>query len=179
MNRRSFIQSLAAVFSLPANPLMSLRPVAAAIPATADVPVRVKSWAVYMSNLHGDCTPLTLHRLLHIPEADAEKYVSRLIADGLLKPNPLLQQSLRKLAKPDEGNLLDKVEKPLEIDVHAQSTETDTLPGDPPRRCLDNGGNMPEMPDEADGASATNSQPADSPDEPEPPQYPSSSPSMT
>ena len=115
MNRRSFIQSLAAAFSLPANPLLLLRPATAAIPAVVEVPVRVKSWAVYMSNLHGDCTPLTLHRLLHIPEADATRYVNRLIADGVLKPNGLVQESLRNLVKSREGRLMDELESQLEM----------------------------------------------------------------
>jgi hypothetical protein len=166
MNRRSFIQSLAAVFALPAMPLTSLRPVAAGIPAAADVPARVKSWAVYMSDLHGECTPLTLQRLLHIPEADAKSYVGRLIADGVLRPNPLLQQSLRKLASPDEGNLPDTVVERLEVNPERPSTEVDAA--DQPQAALD-----------ADRDSAPTGQSIDDPEQPATPQYPSSSPLIT
>ena len=123
MNRRSFIQSLTAALSLPANPLLSLRPAAVAMPAAVEVPVRVKSWAVYMSNLHGECTPLTLQRLLHIPEADAKTFVSRLIADGVLRPNPVMQEAARKLLKPREDHLLDEVESCPEPTTEAEPSE--------------------------------------------------------
>jgi hypothetical protein len=33
-----------------------------------------------------------LQSLLNIPEVDARRYVSHLIADGVLKPNPILQK---------------------------------------------------------------------------------------
>ncbi|MEP4334790.1 MAG: hypothetical protein ABJ360_00090, partial [Roseobacter sp.] len=49
MNRRSFTQSLVAVFSLPANPALSLQSVTTALPAAAAVPAHARSWAVYMS----------------------------------------------------------------------------------------------------------------------------------
>jgi hypothetical protein len=179
MNRRSFIQSLAAVFSLPAMPLTSLRPVAAGIPAAADVPARVKSWAVYMSNLHGDCTPLTLHRLLHIPEADATHYVRRLIADGVLKPNPLLQQSLRKLATPEEGNLPDAAGERLEFIEEAPSCEVEAHEEEATGDAPGDAATLPDGDDDADQAMSGAHEPADQADETVPPQYPSSSPLIT
>lgn len=179
MNRRSFIQSLAAVFSLPAMPLTSLRPVAAGIPAAVDVPARVKSWAVYMSNLHGDCTPLTLHRLLHIPEADAETYVGRLIADGVLKPNPLLQRSLRKFADTEQGDPLHAGEERLEITEEVPSIDVHASQDEAPDRGQGGVANPPEEDDQADQELPEASGSTGNPDEVVLPQYPSSSPLIT
>ena len=86
MDRRTFIQSLAALLSLPANPVASLRSATAALPAATVVPTKARSWAAYISALHGECTPQTLQNLLHIPEVDAKKYVSQLIVEGIIKP---------------------------------------------------------------------------------------------
>jgi hypothetical protein len=66
MNRRSFIQSVAALVSLPANPLLSLQPAGAAVCAAASVPAEARSWAIYMHNLHGECPPRALKSLLNI-----------------------------------------------------------------------------------------------------------------
>jgi hypothetical protein len=60
MNRRSFIQSVAALVSLPANPLLSLQPAGAAVCAAAVVPAEARSWAIYMHNLHGECPPMRI-----------------------------------------------------------------------------------------------------------------------
>ncbi len=176
MNRRSFIQSLAAVFSLPALPLTSLRPVAAGIPAAADVPARVKSWAVYMSNLHGDCTPLTLHRLLHIPEADAAQYVSRLVADGVLKSKPVLQEAARNLARPSEGHLPDER---LEMAAQAEPEDVEAPDDSNAPEGPDADANPTGEPAEPDDASLITGQPEASLQELASPQYPSSSPLMT
>lgn len=176
MNRRSFIQSLAAVFSLPALPLTSLRPVAAGIPAAADVPARVKSWAVYMANLHGDCTPLTLHRLLHIPETDAAQYVSRLVADGVLKSNPVMHEAARNLARPLEDNLPDeRLEMTAQAEPEGAETSQNNLAPEGP----DVEANPTGEPAEPDDASLITGQPEASLQELASPQYPSSSPLMT
>lgn len=176
MNRRSFIQSLAAVFSLPALPLTSLRPVAAGIPAAADVPARVKSWAVYMANLHGDCTPLTLHRLLHIPETDAAQYVSRLVADGVLKSNPAMHEAARNLARPLEDNLLDER---LEMTAQAEPEGAETSQNSRAPEGPDVEANPTGEPAEPDDASLITGQPEASLQELASPQYPSSSPLIT
>jgi hypothetical protein len=133
MNRRSFIQSLAALVSLPANPLLSLQPAGAAVSAAATVPAEARSWAIYMHNLHGECTPMALKSLLNISEVDARRYVSHLIADGVLKPNPILQKSMRRLLNTAEDNLRDEVEQHLDMEAREtaesgqarQLTETD------------------------------------------------------
>jgi hypothetical protein len=117
MNRRSFIQSLAALVSLPANPLLSLQPAGAAVSAAAAVPAEARSWAIYMHNLHGECTPMALKSLLNISEVDARRYVSHLIADGVLKPNPILQKSVRRLLNTGEDSLRDEVEQRLDLEA--------------------------------------------------------------
>lgn len=117
MNRRNFIQSLAALVSLPANPLLSLQPAGAAVSAAAAVPAEARSWAIYMHNLHGECPPMALKSLLNISEVDARRYVSHLIADGVLKPNPMLQKSVRNLLKTGEDSLRDRVEQRLDMET--------------------------------------------------------------
>ncbi|MGI9351528.1 MAG: hypothetical protein ACR2O3_08190 [Rhizobiaceae bacterium] len=120
MNRRTFIQSLVAVFFLPANPIASLRSATATFPAASVVPAKARSWAVYISALHGECTPQTLQNLLHIPEVDAKKYISQLIVDGIIKPNTFLQSSISNLVKTKDDNLLDKVKYRLEMKTQAE-----------------------------------------------------------
>ena len=115
MNRRRFLQSLAAVISLPAGAGLSLKPATAALPTAAAVPAKARFWAIYMSGLHGECTPQTLQNLLHIPEVDAKKYISHLIADGVIKPNPLLQKSVSKVLQSTEDGPFDKVKRPVWI----------------------------------------------------------------
>lgn len=129
MNRRSFIQSLAALVSLPANPLLSLKPAGAAVSAAAAVPAEARSWAIYMHNLHGECPPMALKSLLNISEVDARRYVSHLIADGVLKPNPMLQKSVRRLLNTGEDSLRDRVEQRL--DTQARQTATPDQAAEP------------------------------------------------
>ena len=120
MNRRTFIQSLAAVLSLPAKPVASLRSATPALPSATVVPAKARSWATYISALHGDCTPQTLQNLLHIPEVDAKKYIGQLIVEGIIKPNTLLQSSVSNLAKTKDDSLLEKVKHRLEMKTQAE-----------------------------------------------------------
>ncbi len=137
MNKRRFIQSLVAVFSLPANPILSLRSATVAIPTAMAVPARARSWAVYISALHGECTPQTLQNLLHIREVDAKKYIIQLIAEGVIKPNPLLQRSVSKLLKTNDDSLLDKVKKRLEMKARTELEEMETCETVDASECLD------------------------------------------
>ena len=111
MKRRRFIQSLAAVFTLPAVPGLSLQPAAAASVSAAAVPAKARFWAIYITGLHGECTPQTLQNMLHIPEMDAKRYIGQLLADGVIKPTPVLQRAVTELAKPNEDGVLDKIKK--------------------------------------------------------------------
>lgn len=152
MNRRSFVQSLVAVFSLPANPTVSLRAVTTALPAAAAIPAEARSWAVYMSTLHGECTPRALQSLLNIPEIDAKRYLSHLIADGVLKPNPLLQKSVSEIVKTIENSPLDKVKRRLEMKARADSEQLENCDSVDTIERLDNRAEMPEDLPEVDPA---------------------------
>jgi len=109
MNRRTFIQSLAASLALPAVPALSLKQVAAALPAAAPssaasasaaaMATKARFWAIYMHGVQGHCTPATLSTVLGIPESQARRYVTRLVADGVIRPNPLLKKATAKAAK--------------------------------------------------------------------------------
>ena len=101
---------------MPSGVSLSLRPaVAAAGPAAAAVPAQARFWAIYMSGLHGECTPKTLQNLLHIPEIDANRYIGQLIADGVIKPNPLVQKTASRLLNSREDGVMDKVRKRLDM----------------------------------------------------------------
>ena len=152
MNRRRFIQSLVAVFSLPANPALSLQSVTTALPAAVAVPAHARSWAVYMSTLHGECTPRALQNLLNIPEIDAKRYVSRLIADGVLKPNPLLQKSVSEIVKTIENSPLDKVKRRLDMKARAEPEQLENCEAVDAIECLENGSEMSEDLSEVDPA---------------------------
>lgn len=152
MNRRRFIQSLVAVFSLPANPTLSLQSATTALPTAVAVPAHARSWAVYMSTLHGECTPRALQNLLNIPEIDAKRYVSRLIADGVLKPNPLLQKSVSEIVKTIENSPLDKVKRRLDMKARAESEQLENCETVDANECLDNRTEMSEDLSEVDPA---------------------------
>lgn len=161
MNRRSFIQSLVAVFSLPASPALSLQSVTTALPAAAAVPAQARSWAVYMSTLHGECTPRALQSMLNIPEIDAKRYISRLIADGVLKPNPLLQTSVSEIAKTIDNSPLDKVKRRLDMKARAEADRLETCDPADAIDCPDNGADMPEDLAGVDPAVAAEDDPAE------------------
>ena len=161
MNRRRFIQSLVAVFSLPANPALSLQSVTTALPAAAAVPAHARSWAVYMSALHGECTPRTLQNLLNIPEIDAKRYVSRLIADGVLKPHPLLQKSVSEIVKTIENSPLDRVKRRFDMKARAEPEQLEDRDPADAIECLDNRAEMPEDLPEVDPAVAAEDETAE------------------
>jgi len=135
MNRRRFTQSLLAVLSLPAAGPLSFGSARAMLPAAAAVavPKQARFWAIYLSGLHGECSPKTLQTLLHIPEGDARRYLGQLIADGVVKPNPLLQSSVRNVFKSNEEGLFDKVKKRFDMKARtdASNVETDYTVDDP------------------------------------------------
>lgn len=127
MKRRRFIQSLAAAFSLPALPALSLQTASAAVPTAAAVPTQARFWAIYMSGLHGECTPQTLQNLLHIPEIDAKRYVGQLIADGVIKPNPIVQRTASNLLKGNDDQLSNTVKERFEMKRQTGAKEVDLL----------------------------------------------------
>ncbi len=127
MNRRRFLQSVAAVFTLPALPALSFGSSAAVPSAAVAVPTQARFWAIYMSGLHGECPPHALQTLLNIPASEANTYVTQLVAEGVIKPNPLLQRSVSKLIKSDDDSLLGKVKKRLEMKSEAQQREPELV----------------------------------------------------
>ncbi len=127
MNRRRFLQSVAAVFTLPALPGLSFGTSAAVPSAAVTVPTQARFWAIYMSGLHGECPPHALQTLLNIPAAEAKSYVTQLVSEGVIKPNPLLQRSVSKLVKTDDDSLLGRVKKRLEMKSEAQQPEPELV----------------------------------------------------
>lgn len=121
MNRRRFIQSLAAMFTLPATPALSLPAAGAAAPTIAAVPANARFWAVYISALHGECTPRALQNMLKIPASDAQNYLAQLVADGVIKPNPLLRHAASELIKPKEDSLWNKLKERMDMKAQAES----------------------------------------------------------
>jgi hypothetical protein len=123
MKRRTFIQSLAALVSLPATPALSMGSATAVAPAATAVPAQARFWSIYMSALHGDCPPHALQAMTNISATDAKRYVTQLIAEGVIKPNPLMQNSVSKVLKTKDDGLLEKVKKRSEMKSQANSNE--------------------------------------------------------
>lgn len=86
MDRRTFTQSLAALFAMPAIPVTAA---AAPVAAVATVPSQARFWAIYMSALHGTCTPRALQVMLNISASEAQGYLTQLIAQGVITPSNL------------------------------------------------------------------------------------------
>lgn len=125
MNRRIFIQSVAAVLSVPGKIALPLPAAAGAVSNVAAVPSEARHWAIYMSQLHGECPPHTLQTMLNISAGDAKRYVGQLVADGTIKPNPILKRAVSKLMKSDDTSLLEKVKERLEL--KARTTDEEPL----------------------------------------------------
>ncbi len=107
MNRRQFIRSLAAALTLPAAPALTTgfsfgasaaAPSAAASAAAqaSAMATKARFWTIYMYGLHGNCTPATLSAMLNIPEAQAHGYLTKLVADGTIRPHALLRTAARR-----------------------------------------------------------------------------------
>ena len=108
------------MFSLPALPSLSLGAAQTALPTAVAVPAHARSWAVYMSLLHGECRPQVLQNMLNIPAGDAKRYVAQLIAEGAIKPNPILQSVVSDYTKTDKNGLLEKLKERLEMKKQTQ-----------------------------------------------------------
>lgn len=127
MNRRRFLQSLAALVSMPVLPSLSLGATNAAAPAMASVPANARFWAIYMSGLHGECPPQTLQTMLNIPAADARHYIGQLVADGTIKPNPILRKTLSEFVKTDKESFLNRMKKRLDMKAEASREAEEPL----------------------------------------------------
>ncbi len=80
MNRRQFTAGLGALAAAPALPVNALTsaPAAGAIPNTA------RFWAIYMSHLHGICTPEALAKISGVTLNAAKGYLNAMISDGVI-----------------------------------------------------------------------------------------------
>ncbi|MEO0546938.1 MAG: hypothetical protein AAF035_08315 [Pseudomonadota bacterium] len=125
MNRRQFVQSLAATLALPVTSPLAVTSANMSASVAAGVPKQARFWAIYISALHGECTPKTLQNLLHIPEVDAKRYIGQLVADGVIKPSALLQNSVSKILKSNETGLLENTPDRLEMKASSQSGDAE------------------------------------------------------
>ena len=99
MNRRQFTTGLAALASAPALPAKAL----ASLPAAgAAIPHPARFWAIYMSHLHGTCTPQALSKMTGINPSVAQGYLSRLVSEGVLTPTNVVTKALSAQARPEQ-----------------------------------------------------------------------------
>ncbi len=80
MNRRQFTASLGALAAAPALPVKTL----AGVPAAGVIPNTARFWAIYMSHLHGVCTPEALAKISGVTLNTAKGYLNAMISDGVI-----------------------------------------------------------------------------------------------
>ncbi|KAB7610382.1 hypothetical protein F9L33_13860 [Amylibacter sp. SFDW26] len=80
MNRRQFTAGLGALAAAPTLPVKAL----ASAPAAGAIPNTARFWAIYMSHLHGVCTPEALAKISGVTVHTAKGYLSTLISDGVI-----------------------------------------------------------------------------------------------
>ena len=122
MKRRHFIQNMAALAAAPALPIKALASAGAAIPKPA------RFWAIYMSHLHGTCTPASLAKATGINPSVAQGYLSRLIADGVLTPTNIVSKAIsaKAVQSPDQPTDISKrMKKFLKRDILEEDTKSD------------------------------------------------------
>lgn len=112
MNRRDFTTRLAALFALPAVP--ALPAAAAPVANVAAVPNAARFWAIYMSHLHGQCSPATLAKMTKIDVTQAQGYLTKLMNDGVIKPNPFLKNTLSHQIKNKADSVYKKIDDTLD-----------------------------------------------------------------
>ncbi len=123
MNRRKFTQALGALFALPAIPAKALTAAPAA--AATAIPNASRFWAIYMSQLHGTVSPATLANMTGISQSAARGHLSSMIADGVIKPQNLIQRAAqakapaRARAENTKLELREKLQKFAEKPVEA------------------------------------------------------------
>lgn len=125
MNRRKFIQSCTAIFALPVLPSLPALSSPAVASASA-VPAQARFWAIYFSGMHGECAPQTLQKALNIPAAEARGYLTQLISDGVIKPNPLLKSSISSIVKNQKDGFVDKLKARMELKSKSAAVDEET-----------------------------------------------------
>jgi hypothetical protein len=98
MNRRQFTTALAALAATPALPAKAITGLPAAAGAAISKPARF--WAIYMSHLHGTCTPQVLAKAAKISPAVARSHLSSMVSQGILTPTNIAAKTVATQANP-------------------------------------------------------------------------------
>jgi len=139
MNRRQFTSALGAAAAAPALPLKALT--AAPAVATA-VPNTARFWAIYMSHLHGSVSAKTLSVMTGLDVSVAQSHLTKLLSDGVIKPNHLLTRlaesnanssqepsKWRERLKKFTEEKQESVEEPEAIETDDEAPETEIEEG--------------------------------------------------
>lgn len=102
---------------LPSMPALAFPGASAAVV----VPNQARFWAIYMSTMQGQVTPQTLEWALNIPAAEAKSYLSQLVADGVIKQNPMLNTTISNIVKEKKDTLFERVKERLEMKSNANA----------------------------------------------------------
>jgi hypothetical protein len=119
MNRRQFTTGLGAIAAAPALPVKAL----ASLPAaSAAIPNPARFWAIYMSHLHGTCSPQTLAKVTGIDASITKGYLSRLLSEGVLTPPNMAVKVMSAKAKPAHkpSGLRERLDKYLKETVEPE-----------------------------------------------------------
>lgn len=100
MNRRQFTTGLTAVAAAPALPLKAALPAAA--PSVA-VPNAARFWAIYMSHLHGTVSAKSIATMTGIGQAEAQRHLTTLLADGVIRPHNVFAQASKVIRTSDKA----------------------------------------------------------------------------
>ena len=124
MNRRQFTTGLTALAAAPALPIKAM----ASIPAaSAAIPHPARFWAIYMSHLHGKCSPQVLSKISKIDVDVAQGYLNTLISDGVLTPTRMITKatSIQRTAQKEPTRLRERLNKFLndEQDIAKEHTQ--------------------------------------------------------
>jgi len=96
MNRRQFTAGLGALAAAPALPAKAL----AHASTTGAIPNTARFWAIYMSHLHGTCTPEALAKISGVSVRAAKGYLSAMISDGVITTTRMAAVVPKAVQKP-------------------------------------------------------------------------------
>jgi hypothetical protein len=102
--------------------------------ASAAIPNPARFWAIYMSHLHGTCSPQTLAKVTGIDASLTKGYLSRLLSEGVLSPPNMAAKVMSAQAKPTQkpsglrkrlDKFLSEADEPQEVIDEEIVDETD------------------------------------------------------
>lgn len=102
MNRRDFLVQSGATITAATLPAGAVFPKAA-----TPVPANMRFWAVYMSQLHGTCSPKMLATMTKVSEGAAQSELSKLVSQGVLQPAQMLTPKLNVNTRTTAPNTTD------------------------------------------------------------------------